>query len=34
MLHRLNELFAKGESFALETTLATRIYQQKIVAAQ
>ena len=34
MLHRIGELLAKGESFALETTLATRIYQQKIRAAQ
>ena len=34
MLHRVAELFARGESFALETTLATKIYQQKIKAAQ
>jgi len=34
MLHRIEELLARGESFAVETTLATRIYQQKIKAAQ
>ena len=34
MLHRLNDLMNKGETFALETTLATKIYQQKIKAAQ
>lgn len=33
MLHRLTNLLAKGETFALETTLATKIYQQKIKAA-
>lgn len=34
MLHRIDKLFARGETFAVETTLATKIYQQKIVAAQ
>jgi predicted ABC-type ATPase len=34
MLNRVNYLLAKGETFALETTLATKIYQQKISAAQ
>ena len=34
MLHRIGELFARGETFAVETTLATKIYQQKIVAAR
>ena len=34
MLHRINELFTRGETFAVETTLATKIYQQKIRAAQ
>lgn len=34
MLHRSNGLLAKGETFALETTLATKIYQQKIGLAQ
>ena len=34
MLHRLDNLLAKGETFALETTLATKVYQQKIKAAQ
>ncbi|MFD1469115.1 zeta toxin family protein [Hymenobacter caeli] len=34
MLHRVDELFARGETFAVETTLATKIYQQNIVAAQ
>lgn len=34
MLHRLSDLLARGETFALETTLATRIYQQKTTAAQ
>jgi len=34
MLNRLNDLLAKGETFALETTLATKVYQQKIKAAQ
>lgn len=34
MLHRLDELMNRGETFALETTLATKIYQQRIRAAQ
>ena len=34
MLHRVDELLSRGETFALETTLATKIYQQKIRAAQ
>jgi len=34
MLHRVGELLAHGETFALETTLATKMYQQKIRAAQ
>jgi len=34
MLHRVEELLGRGETFALETTLATKIYQQKIRAAQ
>jgi predicted ABC-type ATPase len=34
MLHRVEELLHRGENFALETTLATKIYQQKIRAAQ
>ena len=34
MLHRVDELLGRGATFALETTLATRLYQQKIRAAQ
>jgi len=34
MLHRVEELLRRGDTFALETTLATKIYQQKIRAAQ
>ncbi|RZK20941.1 MAG: zeta toxin [Hymenobacter sp.] len=34
MLHRVEELLRRGETFALETTLATKLYQQKIRAAQ
>jgi predicted ABC-type ATPase len=34
MLHRVDELLGRDETFALETTLATRLYQQKIRAAQ
>ena len=34
MLHRVGELLSRGETFALETTLATKIYQQKIRTAQ
>lgn len=33
MLRRVEELLARGETFALETTLATKVYQQKISAA-
>lgn len=34
MLRRVEELLGRGETFALETTLATKIYQQKIRVAQ
>lgn len=34
MLHRVDELLGRGETFALETTLATKLYQQKIRVAQ
>ncbi len=34
MLLRIEELFEKGESFAIETTLATKIYEQKILRAR
>ncbi len=34
MLHRVDELLSRGETFGLETTLATKIYQPKIRAAQ
>ncbi|MFD1874665.1 AAA family ATPase [Hymenobacter bucti] len=34
MLNRLDYLLTKGNTFALETTLATKIYQQRIRAAQ
>ncbi len=34
MLNRVDELMKSGESFALETTLATKIYKQKILMAQ
>ena len=34
MLHRVEELLRRGETFALETTLATKMYQQKIRVAQ
>lgn len=34
MLHRVDDLLARGETFAIETRLATKIYQQKIRAAQ
>ena len=34
MLHRVDELLGRGETFALETTLATKLYQQKIRTAQ
>ncbi len=34
MLNRINELFLENESFAFETTLSTRSYKNKIVAAK
>lgn len=34
MLRRVDELLSRGETFALETTLATKLYQQKIRIAQ
>lgn len=34
MLSRINELFSKNESFAFETTLATRSYRTKILDAK
>lgn len=34
MLHRINELLAHNEIFAFETTLATKSYKQKVIAAQ
>jgi predicted ABC-type ATPase len=34
MLHRVNELLLHNESFAFETTLATRSYKTKIVEAK
>ena len=34
MLNRVDELLVRGETFALKITLATRLYQQKIRAAQ
>ena len=34
MLQRIDELLAKGETFAIETTLATRSYAQLIARAQ
>lgn len=34
MLNRINDLLARNESFAFETTLATRSYVQKIKIAQ
>jgi predicted ABC-type ATPase len=34
MLRRVDELLSRGETFALETTLATKMYQQKIRVAQ
>jgi predicted ABC-type ATPase len=34
MLNRINDLLNSGESFAFETTLATRIYQKKIRIAR
>ncbi|WP_026711564.1 zeta toxin family protein [Flavobacterium filum] len=34
MLHRIDELLAENESFAFETTLATKSYQNKIIEAK
>jgi predicted ABC-type ATPase len=34
MLRRVDDLMSRGETFALETTLATKMYQQKIRTAQ
>ncbi|PBJ05426.1 zeta toxin family protein [Flavobacterium sp. ACN6] len=34
MVHRINELLAHNEIFAFETTLATKSYKQKVIAAQ
>ena len=34
MLKRIDELFAKQQNFAFETTLATKSYKQKIIDAQ
>ncbi len=34
MLKRINELLTNNESFAFETTLATKSYKQKIVSAK
>ena len=34
MLQRMSYLFERGETFAIETTLATNTYKQKITAAQ
>ncbi len=34
MLNRINELFTQNESFAFETTLASKIYRSKIVEAK
>lgn len=34
MLHRVNELLAHGETFAFETTLATKSYRSKVIEAQ
>ena len=34
MLNRIDELFEQDENFALETTLATKTYKQKIINAQ
>lgn len=34
MLNRLDELFTHDENFAFETTLATKIYKQKILKAR
>jgi predicted ABC-type ATPase len=34
MLHRIDELLKKRQDFAIETTLATKIYKNKIIEAQ
>ena len=34
MLNRINELLDKGETFAFETTLATKSYRSKVLEAQ
>ncbi|GGG65456.1 zeta toxin family protein [Epilithonimonas arachidiradicis] len=34
MLNRIDELFSQNENFAFETTLATKIYKQKIIKAK
>lgn len=34
MLNRINELFTENENFAFETTLATKIYKNKIIEAK
>lgn len=34
MLHKINELLASNEVFAFETTLATKSYKQKVIAAR
>lgn len=34
MLNRINELFLQKENFALETTLSSRIYKNKIIEAK
>lgn len=34
MLKRIDELFEENENFAFETTLATKIYKQKIISAR
>ncbi len=34
MLHRINDLLSHNKNFAFETTLATKIYKNKILAAQ
>lgn len=34
MLSRIDQLFAEGQTFAIETTLATKIYRNKIIDAR
>lgn len=34
MLSRIEQLFAENQSFAIETTLATKIYRNKIIEAR